>query len=563
MEKDDKLKRYSRKDYSDVVDFPVELIDRDGVVRRYSFEESLEVYQRRIQTASWRYEDAELVAAEIDHCTKRLHQIERSFLLRHQGEAAQLARPEVQAATGLAEADTVLQAFYKAALGEEGLRVPEDQELPLTVMPLASDGTPSVWMVRFGTLDEHHLLYVYPWSDPASPALYEEWVRTLRRVAFLQGTAAEHLLLDTDWPQAGYVLTGTEAVPEIIRAGAEPRLWPGEEEEEGGHFWLDDSSRLLPDPEDGEGGNQEEWDSGASIEKGSQVFGQEEAEKERTEERSSLEGKGPGEEEMGFPENSDFDFEPSSSEFDEEEEEEEGESAHPPLLPGEGREASVSPSDEAFAEGALALRSGDPQGAAEAMRVAVERNPWHREAYRVLISLLDAAGRMEEAELYALMAGSYLPDDPIIVHHRALLHLRRGERDDALAGFEKALAMDGSFHHARYFAGLVHASEGRLAEASRLLRQAGEDDILRPRVEVALSWVARQQALLRRSHLLILLLVALSALALSLGSPGVAMAGSVVSGLALLLVRPFLGSRVGTVYQRLLAAQPQPSSGNP
>ena len=46
-----KLQRYERKDYSELVEFPVEIVGRDGVVRRYSFEDSIRLYQRRISFA--------------------------------------------------------------------------------------------------------------------------------------------------------------------------------------------------------------------------------------------------------------------------------------------------------------------------------------------------------------------------------------------------------------------------------------------------------------------------------------------------------------------------------
>ena len=63
MDKGRKLRRYSRKEYSQVVDFPVEIVGRDGVVRRYTFEESVRLYQRRIASAGMRYDDGEVVKA--------------------------------------------------------------------------------------------------------------------------------------------------------------------------------------------------------------------------------------------------------------------------------------------------------------------------------------------------------------------------------------------------------------------------------------------------------------------------------------------------------------------
>jgi tetratricopeptide (TPR) repeat protein len=83
VEKTRKLRRYTRKDYSQVVDFPVEIVGRDGVVRRYSFEESVRLYQRRIASASMRYGDHDVIDAEVHHCRRRIEQLRRSYFARY------------------------------------------------------------------------------------------------------------------------------------------------------------------------------------------------------------------------------------------------------------------------------------------------------------------------------------------------------------------------------------------------------------------------------------------------------------------------------------------------
>ena len=82
MEKGRKLRRFSRKDYSQIVDFPVEIVGRDGVVRRYTFEDSVRLYQRRISSAGIRYPDDELAGAEVHHCRRRIGQLRRSYFAR-------------------------------------------------------------------------------------------------------------------------------------------------------------------------------------------------------------------------------------------------------------------------------------------------------------------------------------------------------------------------------------------------------------------------------------------------------------------------------------------------
>lgn len=97
MDKSRKLRRYNRKDYTEVVDFPVEIVGRDGVVRRYSFEESVRLYQRRIASAQARYGDLEVADAEMEHCRRRIAQLRVSYFERYGDEGLRLlddpARP--------------------------------------------------------------------------------------------------------------------------------------------------------------------------------------------------------------------------------------------------------------------------------------------------------------------------------------------------------------------------------------------------------------------------------------------------------------------------------------
>ena len=82
MDKNGKLQRYDRKDYTELVDFPVEIVGRDGVVRRYTFEDSIRLYQRRITFAPIRFQDRDLARAEVNHCRSRIDQLRRSFFHR-------------------------------------------------------------------------------------------------------------------------------------------------------------------------------------------------------------------------------------------------------------------------------------------------------------------------------------------------------------------------------------------------------------------------------------------------------------------------------------------------
>ncbi len=117
MDKNHKLQRYSHKDYSELVDFPVEIVGRDGVIRRYTFEDSIRLYQRRITFAPIRYRDRDLIDAEVDHCRYRIDQLRRSFFYRY-GWGTPDGAPDPEAVFG--ELAGEVAAFLRRVLRCEG-----------------------------------------------------------------------------------------------------------------------------------------------------------------------------------------------------------------------------------------------------------------------------------------------------------------------------------------------------------------------------------------------------------------------------------------------------------
>ncbi len=78
------------KKYSDYIDFPVEIVGKDGVVRYYTFEESVSLYQRRIRLARLRYDTPTDRKKELEHCSNRIAQLRRSFFARYGWESFKL-----------------------------------------------------------------------------------------------------------------------------------------------------------------------------------------------------------------------------------------------------------------------------------------------------------------------------------------------------------------------------------------------------------------------------------------------------------------------------------------
>lgn len=151
MERSSRLRKYHRKDYTQSVDFPVEIVGRDGRVRRYSYDESVRLYQRRVRSAIARLDDAELVDAEVRHCRLRIEQLRRSYL-EQQGQAVGDGRV----------VGTILGAELYAFLARQGLEAPD-----LGTMKLVSSGIGDVvWLKGQGGRS----FMVYVWRLDSRPA---------------------------------------------------------------------------------------------------------------------------------------------------------------------------------------------------------------------------------------------------------------------------------------------------------------------------------------------------------------------------------------------------------
>lgn len=83
----------ANKKYHDFIDFPVEIVGKDGVVRYYTFEESVSLYQRRIRLARLRYDTPSARQREIEHCSNRIAQLRRSFFARYGWESFETVGP--------------------------------------------------------------------------------------------------------------------------------------------------------------------------------------------------------------------------------------------------------------------------------------------------------------------------------------------------------------------------------------------------------------------------------------------------------------------------------------
>ncbi|MEQ1501720.1 MAG: hypothetical protein ABMB14_05790 [Myxococcota bacterium] len=202
-----KLQRYDRKDYTELVDFPVEIVGRDGVVRRYTFEDSIRLYQRRITFAPIRYQyDGDLVRAEVNHCRSRIDQLRRSYFHRFGW-----GTPDGQTSAEVVFGDLSgeLAAFICRVLGVDGR-----PEIQFDLVTPDRDGS-STWYLghQNGASRSGMLLYFHRFEGANADAVRDRFfasIKDLERIGRTMGDA-ERLLAFHHNVDCGFVLTGRGA----------------------------------------------------------------------------------------------------------------------------------------------------------------------------------------------------------------------------------------------------------------------------------------------------------------------------------------------------------------
>lgn len=223
MSKTNKIRRYRRKDYTSVVEFPVEIIGRDGMVRRYSFEESIRLYERRIASADIRYTDRELVLAEKNHCKFRIDQLRRSFFAHHGWPAVEIV-DELGGPPGILAAEVA--AFLRRALAAVSA-VPERFSFSL----LERADTHRVYFVQppndgrvaDSPIDGHFLLYVFPFALGETTVVREaffDMVKVLDGVRITGGRSVESMVAFFHTHDCGLILTGSGKLSQRLALGA-------------------------------------------------------------------------------------------------------------------------------------------------------------------------------------------------------------------------------------------------------------------------------------------------------------------------------------------------------
>jgi len=221
MDKGRKLKRYSRKDYSQLVEFPVEIVGRDGIVRQYTLAESIRLYQRRIASASSRYKDREVIEAEERHCRQRIDQLRKSYFA-HFGWAALRVVDNATAVAGefAGEVASFLRRCLESAATEPELmdfsfiEHGDGCEIYFIREPLerASDGSD-------GGKPLTHLLYLFRFGHKGGSIEREaffNFLRVLQKVP-REAEGVEKLTAFHHTADCGFILTGQDVLPDPSR----------------------------------------------------------------------------------------------------------------------------------------------------------------------------------------------------------------------------------------------------------------------------------------------------------------------------------------------------------
>lgn len=242
MDKVKRLKSYSEKDYSEKIDFPVELVGRDGVVRKYSYADSVRIYERRIESAHVRYNDPVVAGREIDHCNKRIEQLRRSWReLMHTSERQFMERhPGDQSREPYERGKDFLSRLIDERLGTGALMAHGSPQLAL----LEELEHIQTFYVDWPLFHPATILYVFDLADENREEVLQHYHQQIERLSFYQQAPdTEKLIESFEDKDIAFLLTGVRAEAFVrqrqpVRVVA-VQVVPEEGEAEGENPWFE------------------------------------------------------------------------------------------------------------------------------------------------------------------------------------------------------------------------------------------------------------------------------------------------------------------------------------
>lgn len=115
--------------------------------------------------------------------------------------------------------------------------------------------------------------------------------------------------------------------------------------------------------------------------------------------------------------------------------------------------------------GAMLFQNGDSIGAEKRLRRAINLQPMHAPAYRVLSSVIEQQGRLDEAIEIAQRAIELRPDDPHYLTHLGNLYAKKGDLSVSETTYQKAIEADSQYADAYRKLGSLLERRGLIDEA--------------------------------------------------------------------------------------------------
>jgi len=124
-------------------------------------------------------------------------------------------------------------------------------------------------------------------------------------------------------------------------------------------------------------------------------------------------------------------------------------------------------SPDAVERGDARLAEGRPDEALKLYQSALEGQPNSTELLVRVATAQSRLGNLDGAEKTMLQAAALAPDSPKVLQNLGLVYLKRHRLEEALAAFERVVAVEETYPLANYYIGLIHEMRGDAKTAAR------------------------------------------------------------------------------------------------
>lgn len=178
----------SYKTYSEVLHFPIEIVSRNGEIRKYTFEEAIDLYQSRIEHALSHAKNPE---KEVSHCFSRIQQLRLSYFQHYGWQGRQ--GPQGQIAGEIA-------SFFQKVITSPG-RI----HATWTLLHEDHQEGEEYWYCYFDALKVGCLFTIYHFQQHSK--VQEKFFHHLHTLHLSSGTSSEALIQSHVTREFGFLLS--------------------------------------------------------------------------------------------------------------------------------------------------------------------------------------------------------------------------------------------------------------------------------------------------------------------------------------------------------------------